>query len=168
MPNTFELIASSTVGAGGAANMSFSSIPQTYTDLLVRISGRSTGSSTVIELTFNGSSSSYANKRLYGTGSSAASDSNNTTFISNVGLNDQGFTANTFANSDIYIPNYTGSTYKSTSGDGVSENNATLAYSMIAAGLWSNTAAITSITLSQAGANIAQYSTAYLYGIKNS
>jgi hypothetical protein len=167
MANTFTLISSQTLSSS-AASITFSSIPSTYTDLLVRISGRSTGSSTVIELTLNGSSSSYTNKRLYGDGSATASDSNNTTFISNIGLDDTGFTANTFSNTDIYIPNYTGSNYKSTSGDGVSENNATLAFSMLAAGLWSNTAAITSITLAQGGANIAQYSTAYLYGIKNS
>ena len=41
MANTYELIASSTVGAGGASSIDFNSIPNTYTDLLVKLSGRS-------------------------------------------------------------------------------------------------------------------------------
>jgi len=75
-------------------------------------------------------------------------------------------TASTFGNGQVYIPNYAGSNNKSTSADTVSEDNATLAYSALTAGLWSNTAAITSITIA-AVTNFAQYSTAYLYGISN-
>jgi hypothetical protein len=168
MPNTMTLISTQTVGAGGAASISFTSIPQTYTDLIIKFSGRSTQSSTVIEMTFNGSATSYENKRMYGTGTSVASDSNNTTFISNLGNNDTGFTSNTFGSLDAYIANYTSSNYKSITGDGVSETQNATAYMLMGAGLWSNTAAITSITLTQTGANLTQYSTASLYGVKNS
>ena len=162
------LISTQTVGSGGASSISFTSIPQTYTDLLLKFSGRSTASSTVIELTFNSSGSSYTNKRLYGTGTAAASDSNNTTFISNLGMDDTGFTANTFGSLDIYIPGYRTSSYKLTSGDGVSETNNATAYMLLGAGMWADTAAITSITLVQSGANLTQHSSASLYGIKNS
>jgi hypothetical protein len=55
-------------------------------------------------------------------------------------------TANTFGNTEFYIPNYTSSNYKSFSVDGVTENNATAAFALYA-GLWSNTAAITSFRL---------------------
>jgi hypothetical protein len=78
------------------------------------------------------------------------------------------FTASTFANNEVTIPNYTSSNFKSYSVDSVTENNATQAYAIFVAGLWSNTAAITSITLGLSSANFVQYSTAYLYGIKNS
>ena len=44
MPNTMTLISSSTVGSGGTASISFSSIPNTYTDLVVKLSVRSTAS----------------------------------------------------------------------------------------------------------------------------
>ena len=58
MANTYTLIASNTVGSGGAASISFSSIPSTYTDLLVKISTRdNTGSFNDMLLTFNGSGS---------------------------------------------------------------------------------------------------------------
>ena len=78
-------------------------------------------------------------------------------------------TASTFGNGDIYIPNYAGSNYKSASADTVSENNASTGYDDMTAGLWSNTAAITSIAISSfTSSTIIQYSTFYLYGIKNS
>jgi hypothetical protein len=78
-------------------------------------------------------------------------------------------TANTFGNFELYIPNYAGSTNKSVSSDYVNENNATggISYGLLA-NLWSNTAAINAISLSiYGGTNFAQYSTAYLYGVKN-
>ena len=77
-----------------------------------------------------------------------------------------GATANTFASSDLYIPNYAGSTYKSFSIETVQEANQAEVYMNMIAGLWSNTAAIDSITLTPYSYSIAQYSTAYLYGIK--
>jgi hypothetical protein len=77
------------------------------------------------------------------------------------------WTANTFSNGEIYIPNYAGSNYKSWSSDAVTENNATSADMSLVAGLTSITAAITSITIAGAAGNLVQYSTAYLYGVSN-
>ena len=168
MANTYTLIASSIVGSGGVASVTFSSIPATYTNLLVKASARQGSAGTEMQLTFNGSASSFSNRRLYGTGSVAASDTVGTAFVSNTQSNDGSFTANTFGNGEWYIPNYTSANYKSVSVDGVTENNATTALSMLTAGLWSNTAAITSITLTAQIPNFVQYSTFYLYGIKNS
>ena len=168
MANTFELIASSTVGAGGATTIDFTSIPQTYTDLCLKLSARVNQSSSYgidVYLLPNGSSSSLTAKRLYGDGSAAGSDS--LTQIRGIATS-TAQTANTFANTEFYIPNYTGSTYKSVSVDGVAENNATNAFELLVAGLWSNTAAITSLTLSVPSTfAFQQYSTAYLYGVKN-
>jgi hypothetical protein len=163
MPNTFTLIASSTVGSGGAASIEFTSIPATYTDLVVRTSVRSTGVATSLDIGFNGSTASFTNKFLQGSGSAATSG----TLARYAGLttgSDQ--TASTFANCEIYIPNYAGSTNKSFSGDAVQENNATLSYAGLVANLWSNTSAINQITLTNSTGNFAQHSTAYLYGIK--
>jgi hypothetical protein len=166
---TYTLIASSTVGSGGAANITFSSIPGTYTDLKIVVSVRHNSSiystSADLAILFNGSSSSFTTRYLQGNGSSASSGSG----TNNLAGIDQGsgYTANTFASNDIYIPNYTSSNNKSYSVDGVSENNATAAISGLYAGLWSNTSAITSITIQDFyGQNLVQYSTAYLYGIK--
>ena len=157
-----------TVGAGGAATITFSSIPSTYTDLQLLISARGTNTNYWAALSLNGSSSNFTLKNVQGTGSLAYSNADTTNAYS-FHQNSSGMTANTFASTSFYIPNYAGSTNKSISNETVQETNATEAYSELTAMLWSNTAAITSITLtSGGGGNFAQYSTASLYGIKNS
>lgn len=171
MANTYVAIATVTVGSGGAADITFSSIPATYTDLCLVYSARTTLSdnSQNLRLQMNGDTgNNYSYRRLYGDGSSAASDSGSSQAYILVGLADAATsTSNTFSNGQIYIPNYAGSNYKSTSSDAVSENNATLAYAYLIAGLWSSTSAITSLKFYAAN-NFAEYSTATLYGIKNS
>ena len=169
MANTYTLIASSTVGAGGASSIDFTSIPSTYTDLLLKVSSRSSDASVVAGITvqFNSDTTSgnYTWKRLYGDGSSAPGSDSNFNFVLISAANN---TANTFGNGEIYISNYAGSSAKSISADSVSENNATNAYAILGAGKWSGTSAITSIKLVISAGNFVQYSTAYLYGIKNS
>jgi len=164
MATTYTLISSVTVGSGGAANIEFTSIPQTYTDLVVKISQRADSSNAFFYLEFNSSTSNLSNKRLYTNGSTVSSF--DSSFIGFYG-NRSTFTASTFCNVEIYVPNYTSANYKSVSGDGVSENNATLVEMSLTAGLWSNTAAITSLKLKADSGNFVQYSTAYLYGISN-
>lgn len=167
---TMTLISTVTVGAGGASSIDFSSIPQTYTDLQLVVSARSTITGTTYEdvgIKFNSSSSGYTERQIYANGSSAGSNANFFTsygYIGGVGSNSN--TANTFGNCGVYIPNYTGSSNKSFSVDNVTENNATGAFMNLVANLWSNTAAITSISLFPVSANtFMQYSTASLYGI---
>lgn len=166
MPNTYTLIASSTVGSGGASSIDFTSIPSTYTDLVLFGSARNnTGANADwIAATFNGSTSSFSARLLQGDGSSASS----TTLARLIGASS--YSTNVFSNFQAYIPNYSGSSYKSYSSDYVTEFNGTLAYAVLVAGLWSNTAAISSISLTCGnGANsFTQYSSFYLYGIKNS
>lgn len=169
MATTYELIDSYTVGSGGASSVTLGSggtIPNTYTDLLVKISSRFSSAINNINLSLNGSTSNFSRKTLDGDGSSAASYGGNDNFmVSSVSSSN---TANTFGNAEVYIPNYTSSNYKSISVDGVAENNATQSYSDLNAMLWSNTAVITSITFTPSSGNFVQYSTFYLYGIKNS
>jgi len=169
MANTFELIASSTVGVLGAANIDFTSIPGTYTDLCILFSGRGVrvNAADDVKIQFNNSTTGYSDRYLLGTGSAASSGSETLTGIYNLIIPASTTTASTFSNTMVYIPNYAGSTYKSVSIDVVTENNATAAYTNLIAGLWSNTAAITSVKITPDNANLAQYSTAYLYGVKN-
>jgi hypothetical protein len=167
MANTFELIASSTVGAGGAASIDFTSIPSTYTDLVLELSLRFNDSNSNLQLQYNGATTSFSRRQLTGNGTSATSASASDAYIGAIG--NSTYTANTFGSSTIYIPNYAGSANKSASADNVTENNSTGAVSNIVAHLWSNTAAITSIKLSDLSgiSTFVQYSTAYLYGVKN-
>jgi hypothetical protein len=167
MATTYEAIATVTVGAGGASTISFSSIPSTFTDLVLKISARVSGSSdSTMQIQFNGSSSSHTYIRLLGDGGSASSGSaSNGTF----GYADVvTYTANTFANTEVYIPNYNSSNNKAFSADSISENNATQAIAAFHANLWSNTAAITSIDIVCNITTFVQHTTATLYGIKNS
>lgn len=166
---TMTLISTTTVGSGGAANITFSSIPQTATDLYIVVSGRSERNLAFdnIQIRPNNSTTNGSYRRLYGTGSATGSDVNSGSTIIGGYISDASNTANTFGSVSIYIPNYAGSTYKSISSDSVSENNATAARQALAASLWSDTAAITSIVLllPESGNNFAQYTTASLYGI---
>ena len=146
--------------------MTFSSIPGTYTDLVLRASIRTTVAASVVDVTFNNSTSSYSSTILIGNGSTASSSrqSNTTEFqVANVS---SGNTADTFSSVEIYIPSYAASQNKPIGHFGVTENNATSAIIRSMASLWSNTSAITSIKFSYA--DIASGSSFFLYGIKNS
>lgn len=158
---TMEKIQTVTVPAGGQAAITFSNVPQTYDDLKIVISGRS--SSTPAEgmyIAFNGSTSNFTGRYLIGDGANASSG----VLARYVGsIFGAVGTASTFNNTEIYIPNYRTSANKSFSVDNVAENNATTAYGNLITGLWSDSSAITSISITCAG--FLQHSTATLYGI---
>ena len=149
-----------------AASVVFDNIPQTgYTDLKVVLSTRQSGAATTasINLTLNGSSSGFTYRALQGSGSSAASFSGSTGYL---GQGDAATaTANTFGNAEFYIPNYRSSNFKSISSDTVDENNATTAYAQMNAVLWSNTAAITSVSVVAGNGSFVANSTFSLYGL---
>jgi hypothetical protein len=171
MANTFFKIASVTVGGGGAASITFSGIPQTgYTDLVVKCSARGAftgGPNDQLAVQFNGNTSNYSYKQIYGTGSAAFSQGASSYPDSYIASN--AATANTFGSTDIYIPNYTTSNNKSVSIDSTGENNATAAAMSLTAGLWANTAAITSVTITNTlSGDFLSGSTFYLYGISKS
>jgi hypothetical protein len=166
MPSTYTLI-SSNVLASSAASVTFSSIPSTYTDLVLRVSARPDSSGDAY-LTFNGvAGTSYSSTDLQGTGSVAQSSRQSNT--SRVRL--QNFasttTANTFASAEIYIPSYAATINKPVSAISADEANATAAFITATAGLFSNTSAITSVTLTYSSLFVSG-SSFYLYGIKKS
>ena len=169
MANTYTLIQSVTVGSGGTASITFAGIPQTYTDLLLVVSGRATTDNPTLYVYMNGDTTAgnYSFRLLGGDGASASSSTASQAWFMRVAPSSA--TASTFSNGCMYVPNYTDSTSnQSVSVDSVTENNGTTAYTAFHAGLWSSTAAITSIVLDPYGTDFAQYSSASLYGIKNS
>lgn len=166
---TMERIQTVTVGSGGAANIEFTNIPQTYSDLRLVISARSnatTAKNEWLQLSLNGSTSNFTYRLLQGTGAAAFSYNGSTNFAGDTPTSASGTTASTFGSAELYIPNYAGNTNKSISSDSVTEGNYTDTVQDLTAILWSNTAAITSITLAQRNGSWLQYSTATLYGIK--
>jgi hypothetical protein len=159
---TMTLIETKTL-LSAQASIEFTSIPQDGTDLLVVFSARTNGSGNTMNITFNGNTSDYTNRTLQGNGTAPSSFG---TFGRYAGLiAESSETANTFGNGSIYIPNYTASVNKSYSSDSVSENNGSQSYQALIAGLWSNTAAITSLLVSPLSGSFIAGSTVSLYGI---
>ena len=164
-----SLIETVTVGAGGVASIEFTAIPQDGSDLVCVTSLRSDRASQTVDGTnieVNGTAANRSEIFLSAsfTGSvSSGTDTKLSSGLANATLS----TSNTFSNASVYISNYSGSTAKSFSSDGVLENNDTAAFSKMTAGLWNDTSAITSLKIvSSNSATLLQYSTASLYKIK--
>lgn len=157
---TYEPIATTTLGSA-ASSITFSSIPATYTDLRVVLTGIGS-TSAVFKVTFNSSATGYSATQLYGDGATASSDR-----VTNDVAIDLGTlvstTLPTMVTMDIF--SYAGSTYKTSLISVSQDKNGTgSVYTKVA--LWQNTAAIASIVFSKGGGNYAAGTTATLYGIK--
>ena len=161
---TMTHIETVTVGSGGAASIAFSAIAGDFTDLVLVYSLRNSTNTNYQTMSFNGSTSNFTQRQLDGEGSGSGTSASRTDSVIRLTAVPSVATASTFSSAQIYIPNYTASVNKSFSVDGVTENNATQAFQVLIAGLWSQTAAITSITLTSP-ANFVEHSSASLFGI---
>lgn len=172
MPSpTYTLIASTTL-TGSQATVTFSSIPSTYTDLVLKISARTDSAGVVSSgyIQMNSVTSTYSYTFIRGDGASATSGNDSATYAGFylAGIDGGTATSNTFSNQEIYIPSYQASQKKPVSQTSSMETNATTAYTFGVAGLCSSTAAISSLTINlNGGVNFVSGSTFYLYGIKN-
>lgn len=171
MAKKYQCIAEVTVGSGGASSISFTSIPGTYTDLLIRLSARTASNYgytfSQTDATLN--STGYSQDRvLYGY--NGALGTNTGGVGQTYGTTTNNATSSTFGNAELYVANYTSSRNKVMSADGVAESNSALAMISINATRFNVTSAITSISLSASAysGNFVEGSTAYLYGISNS
>jgi hypothetical protein len=174
MPNTYVKISTLTASGGAVASFDFTSIPQTYTDLKLVLSARgslNTETRDDFQFVFNGVGSGYSRRRILGYDSSViASDSASGAAAFNPTTTANNASASIFGSLEFYIPNYTSANNKSFSTEEIAENNSSTSWIIgIQAGLWSNTAAITQITMTPyVSRTFLQYSTATLYGIKSS
>lgn len=170
MPTTYTLIASNTL-TSSAASVTFSSIPATYTDLVLRCTARSdfAGKRDVLFITFNGGST-YSNTYIRYEGATIVCTTESTSLYGIYGADGNTATASTFGNAEIYIPNYTSSNTKPMSYAGIFEDNTTTSGGGgIGAHLYGLTSAITSITIDQEnGSNWLSGSSFFLYGVKKS
>ena len=167
MPTTMKLIAKQTLGST-TATVTFSSIPSTYTDLLLVSSARSNraGDGDDGYIQFNAVGTGYSRRFLAGYSTTVASGTANVSNgIAHTYIPAANQTANTFSNDETYIPNYAGSANKSVSSTSVLENNAAFGHIICVAGLWSNTSAITSIVVGLGLSSYVSGSSFYLYGI---
>ena len=180
MANTYTFIASNVLTTT-ATSVTFSSIPATYTDLVLRFSARSneaTVTDSIGDIRINGATTSlYSNTTIYGDGASAASNrTTSATYIQCFTVSAAGATSNTFGSVELYLPNYISTTQNKTLGaNSAAESNTATAtnwyWNGATAGLYRESAnAISSveIALNSSGSSFVSGSSFYLYGIKNS
>jgi len=164
---TMVLLEKIVVPSGGASSVEFTNIPQGYTDLCIKFSARDSLSNGTIwstgNLKFNGVDTNQTSRWLRGYNNGTVNSGNYTLVLFFEPT--AGATANTFGSGELYVPNYSNTSYnKSVSMDTVAETNGNDGINGLTAGLWSSTSAITSIALVP-GSSYIQYSTFYLYGV---
>jgi hypothetical protein len=170
MSSTYTPIATTTLGSN-ASSFTFSSIPSTYTDLVVSLSARAVDIGADFanyNYQFNGDTgTNYSITVLSGDGSTASSYRNSNATQINAGY--LSATANTFSAHIINIQNYANTnTFKAS----ISRNNfgridaSRLRTANAAVGSWRSTSAITSITFNASSGGFFAGTTATLYGIK--
>jgi hypothetical protein len=159
MPNTYVALATQTVTGTSTTSISFTSIPATYTDLEIVYNGN-TNANTSPTISFNGdTASNYSYTRLYGSGSSAASDRTaNSTLVFGVGAS---LNPNV---TKISINNYSNATTYKTA---LFRWNDSAAYVAALVGLWRSTAAINRVDITIPASYFVAGSTFSLYGIAN-
>lgn len=168
MPNTYDLISSTTI-VTPVSVVKFMAIPQTYTDLVLKISARNSGTSRALNTYFQPYAFSVGRTTLLGNGSAASSDRDQDDagiFLDN-GITGSAETSNTFNNVEYYIPNYAVSGKHQISTFAVTENNGTTAYITVNASCDINSTTYAQIDLNP-GNNYVAGSSFYLYGIKSS
>jgi hypothetical protein len=174
MVATFQPIYTQTVGSGGATQVNFNNIPQSFSDLKIVVSSRESAISDFRQplfLNINGNTySGYSDTILLGNSNSASATRNSYGAGTRVMIGyASGVTAtsNTFAIVETYIPGYTSSNYKQIITEGVSENANSSSYMLNISGiLYQSTLPITSLQLTTY-TTFAQNSTFTLYGIKS-
>ena len=169
MPSTYTLI-SSNVLSSSAASVTFSAIPSTYTDLIVRWSAQASGSSMYITYNSDTSASTdYSYTSVRGDGSAANSIMESSVFYQFIGS--QPTSGSLFSSGELYLPSYASTASKPQSAYVVREGNAATVSNAIraTATLYRAAVAITGVTLTTlGGGNFVSGSSFYLYGVKSS
>jgi len=167
----YESIQTYTIGAGGSASITFSSIPSTYKHLQIRALGRTDRAVSLpgLGMRFNSdTASNYSDHSLVGDGASASAGSDvGVSYIFLARYSGSSASANIFGAGIIDILDYANTNkYKTTRNLGGTDLNGS-GQVTLQSGLWRSTAAITSIQLyADISGNLAQYSSFALYGVK--
>jgi hypothetical protein len=169
--NSYESIATVTVGSGGASSISFTSIPTTYQHLQLRGISRdanAAASAASLALRFNSNATNYTYHALQGNGSAAsAAGATSYTYAYNGFIARNGLTSGIFATNIIDVLDYSNTNkYKTVRGLGGYDANGSGTIGLFS-NLYQSTTAITQIDLfTDDSADFTQYSSFALYGIK--
>jgi hypothetical protein len=168
---TFEKISSTTL-ASSAGSVTFTSIPQTFTDLCIKTMTRTTSAGVsagyLYSINGTGGSGTYVSTGLRATGSSPTTVVNSTNYGWHLDFaNGGGMIANSFSVHEIYIQNYVDSlglnrTFAVTGGQ---MNSTTPRYIGVQTTKYQGTTAITSITFQSDAGSWDIGSSFDLYGI---
>ena len=161
LPSTLTPIATNTLTTA-TASVTFSSLPQGYTDLVVIVNGSITTGNENMLIRFNGDTgSNYSDTSIGGSGSAAIS--NRETSVTSIRANSYGSITTALSDYKINIMNYSNATtYKTT----LSRGNNTGTGTSANVGLWRSTAAITSVTLLPSASTFISGTTFVIYGVK--
>jgi hypothetical protein len=165
---SYDSIATTTVGAGGAATVTFSSIPSTYRHLQLRVMCQINIGDADFAIRFNSDTgSNYTKHQIYGTGSGTPLATGTASTSSIPGGVSYSNSSGIFGVGVIDILDYKETTkYKTTRVLTGSDANGS-GFVFFRSGVWMNTNAVSSIDLIQTtGSSFSQYSSFALYGIK--
>ena len=170
----YDSIATTTVGVGGVSSVTFSSIPQTYTHLQIRAITRDTGGTSanggVFQVQFNSdnTSGSYRTHSMigYGNGTTSSFTTASSNRILIYGTVYSTVAANVFGANIVDILDYTNTNKNKVVRNLSGWDDNSTGESAGGGGMWINTSAVTSVTVYMFNANLAQYSSIALYGIK--
>ena len=166
--NSYESIATVTVGSGGASNIEFTSIPSGFTHLQIRLINDTSAGDVNIRAQFNGDTGgNYSWHTLYGPGNgSAYSDFNGVSSTYYGSFSRGGNGSGIFGASIVDILDYKNTNkYKTVrSLTGKDSNGAGIMW--LSSGLWQSTTAISSIKIFPESGNFNQYSQFALYGVR--
>jgi hypothetical protein len=147
--------------------VTFLSIPQGYTDLILYASPRGTVAEDGFSVRINNdSATNYSFRQFNGNGSAVASTAGTTqNAIAGGRQPESGYTANAFGSNQFYFSDYTSNKFKSVLVEAVSENNATTVRTQLTAGLYPVTTAISRLDVFPGSGLFATNSTFTLYGV---
>ena len=171
MPITFSPIAK-TVLTGTQSTVTFSSIPQTYTDLkmLIYARGNGAGESNVVQFTINGSTPTVTYARILQNGPSVAGQRGSGQFACFIAGSNTASAV--YGSVELNIPRYTNTSYNKIyslmSYQPSDTNTANTINACFGDHFPQSTSAISSIDVTVSGASFVSGSLFYLYGIKNS
>jgi hypothetical protein len=167
MPATYEPIATTTISGSSTANVTFSSIPATYTDLIAVVNCGTSGGGSSLYGQLNGDTGgNYSWTYIYGNGTSAASGR-----FSNAGNFISGYYVTPATGFDFvsvtHFQNYANTTTNKTILSRANSTGSSYPGAEAMVSLWRNTAAINSIKFYIGTGNFVAGSTFTLYGVKN-
>lgn len=163
--STYTAITTQTL-TSTTGTITISSIPQTYTDLLLitSVSSATGGQTSTLNFQFNGDTgTNYSYTYMQGNGSAASSGRGSNATIGVAGQEESSLLPAQFSVGRCHIMNYANTTTYKTA---ITRSDSPSAQTQAWVSLWRSTAAITSITLNVSGYSMAAGSKFTLYGIK--